>query len=81
MSHDTEISPRFTTSATTAATIREPHASAAGAATASAGSRAPGIEQQRRALQGRVEALRQRGALAAAGQPASALQWNNWSNG
>jgi len=42
------------------------------------------IQQQRRALQQQVEALRQAGALpsaAAAGQPSSAVQWNNWSNG
>jgi hypothetical protein len=42
------------------------------------------IQQQRRALQGQVEALRQAGALpsaAAAGQPGSTVQWNNWSNG
>jgi hypothetical protein len=42
------------------------------------------IDQQRRLLQGQVEALRQAGALpsaAAAGQPGSAVQWTNWSNG
>lgn len=41
------------------------------------------VEQQRRALKAQVEALRQVGALpsAGAGRPASAVQWNNWSNG
>ncbi len=77
MSHDTEISPRVTTRATTC----EPDSGATGTASASAGSAFPGIEQLRRALQGRVEALRQSGALPAAGLPASAVQWNNWSNG
>jgi hypothetical protein len=42
------------------------------------------LAQQRRALQGQVDTLRQAGALpsaSAAGQPGSAVQWNNWSNG
>jgi hypothetical protein len=42
------------------------------------------IDQQRRALQDQVAALRQAGALpsaSAAGPAVSAVQWNNWSNG
>lgn len=42
------------------------------------------VDQQRLALQRQVEALRLAGALpsaAAAAGPASAIQWNNWSNG
>lgn len=80
MSHDTEISPR----AMIQATGREAHTGPAGPTGALAAPGSPsavGLEQQRRALQGRVAALRQRGALPAAGQPASAVQWNNWSNG
>ena len=56
-----------------------------GAVTATSGSAASsGLEQLRQALQRQVEVLRQTGALpsaADAGQPASAVQWNNWSNG
>lgn len=74
MSHNTLISPT------------SPSAAGSGRACTTASVAAPsqGIEQQRRALQTQVEALRQAGALpsaAAAGQPASAVQWNNWSNG
>ena len=42
------------------------------------------LDGQRRAIQRQVEALRQAGALpsaAGAAQRASAVQWNNWSNG
>ncbi len=57
---------------------------AGGSASASGSAPSPCVEQQRRTLQGQVEALRQVGALpsaSAAGQMASAVQWNNWSNG
>lgn len=53
-------------------------------AATSASAASSGLEQQRRALQRQVEVLRLAGALpsaADAGQPASAVQWNNWSNG
>lgn len=59
-------------------------AAATGGACSPGSSPAVGLEQQRLALQRRVQALRQAGALpaaAAVGQPASAVQWNNWSNG
>lgn len=72
MSHDTRIAPT-------------PSAVDIGAVAATSGCAATsGLEQQRQALRRHVAALRQAGALpsaADAGQPASAVQWNNWSNG
>jgi len=58
--------------------------SAAGPVSAAASAPTQDLAQQRRALQGQVDSLRQAGALpsaAATGQPGSAVQWNNWSNG
>lgn len=57
---------------------------AAGPVNAAASAPSQDMAQQRRALQGQVDSLRQAGALpsaSAAGQPGSAVQWNNWSNG
>jgi hypothetical protein len=57
---------------------------AAGLASTAASSPSQDMAQQRRALQGQVDSLRQAGALpsaSAAGQPGSTVQWNNWSNG
>jgi hypothetical protein len=74
ISRDTSISPAAARS------------TAAGMATATGPALSPtsGVEQQRDALRAQVDALHRAGALptaTAAGQPASTVQWNNWSNG
>lgn len=77
MIHDTKISPHSISHSPTRADVP-------GEQAASLSSPAVGIEQQRHALRRQVDALRHSGALpsaSAADQPASAVQWNNWSNG